>query len=391
VSNPGQTIRYTPALNYYGSDSFTYTVSDGNGGTATATVSISISGVNDAPTVAAITNQSAVVGSGAKTVTLTGIGSGASNEFQIISVTAVSSNPSAVPNPAISYAGADTATLTYTPSALGTATITVTVQDNGGVDSGGVDTTTRTFTVTVTPPALPAWLDPASVAAWNAQTSTLNVTGAARIIADPGTDYPQIVASGGAAVLTINPTSAAQVHVGGLTLANGATAVVTDVVAGRVLVVHSGGVNITGTGSALDVADNTVVFLNGSLPAVQNLITGGFHGGDWGGAGVTSSTAAADPSRITALGYATAGQLGVNSFQGVTGLTAGDVIVRYTWYGDTNLNGLVNTDDMLNILAAGKLDAGTPAVWFEGDFTFDGRADTNDILQLLATGKLDQG
>ena len=31
-------VSYTPAANYFGPDTFTYTISDGNGGTATATV-----------------------------------------------------------------------------------------------------------------------------------------------------------------------------------------------------------------------------------------------------------------------------------------------------------------------------------------------------------------
>ena len=31
-------VSYAPAANYFGSDSFTYTISDGNGGSATATV-----------------------------------------------------------------------------------------------------------------------------------------------------------------------------------------------------------------------------------------------------------------------------------------------------------------------------------------------------------------
>ena len=58
VSNPshGNTtiengkVKYTPNLNYNGSDSFTYTVRDGNGGTATATVNITVNPVNDTPT-----------------------------------------------------------------------------------------------------------------------------------------------------------------------------------------------------------------------------------------------------------------------------------------------------------------------------------------------------
>ena len=66
-----------------------------------------------------------------------------------------------------------------------------------------------------------------------------------------------------------------------------------------------------------------------------------------------------------------------------------DVVVRYTWFGDTNLDRNVNTDDVINILAAAKLDAGLSSDWFEGDFTFDGLTTTDDIIQLLATGRLD--
>ena len=44
-----ETILYTPAYNYNGSDLFTYTVNDGMGGTATATVSVTVVPVNDPP------------------------------------------------------------------------------------------------------------------------------------------------------------------------------------------------------------------------------------------------------------------------------------------------------------------------------------------------------
>jgi len=49
VITSGTSIIYTPAPNYYGGDSFTYTISDGNGGRATAVVSIEILSVNDKP------------------------------------------------------------------------------------------------------------------------------------------------------------------------------------------------------------------------------------------------------------------------------------------------------------------------------------------------------
>jgi hypothetical protein len=43
-------VRYTPAENFAGTDSFTYVISDGNGGTAEATVYVTVTKVNDAPT-----------------------------------------------------------------------------------------------------------------------------------------------------------------------------------------------------------------------------------------------------------------------------------------------------------------------------------------------------
>ena len=40
--NADGSFTYTPAVNYNGGDSFTYSVSDGNGGTATATVTLTV-------------------------------------------------------------------------------------------------------------------------------------------------------------------------------------------------------------------------------------------------------------------------------------------------------------------------------------------------------------
>jgi VCBS repeat-containing protein len=45
-------VVYTPAPDFFGTDSFTYSVSDGSGGTDSATVTVTVSNVNDAPVAA---------------------------------------------------------------------------------------------------------------------------------------------------------------------------------------------------------------------------------------------------------------------------------------------------------------------------------------------------
>ncbi|MCA1684365.1 MAG: tandem-95 repeat protein, partial [Actinobacteria bacterium] len=50
LSGDASTVTFTPAADYNGAASFTYTVADGNGGTDTATVAVTVNAVNDAPT-----------------------------------------------------------------------------------------------------------------------------------------------------------------------------------------------------------------------------------------------------------------------------------------------------------------------------------------------------
>lgn len=156
-------LSFTPAADAYGTSTFTVTLTD-DGGTANGGVNsvtrqftLTITGINDVPTLAEISDPDVIgVNAGLQTVNLTGIGSGASNENQTLVITATSSNLTLIPNPTVTYTSpAATGTLSFIPASnqVGTAVITVTVNDGGGTANGGVETISRTFTVTVDPRA----------------------------------------------------------------------------------------------------------------------------------------------------------------------------------------------------------------------------------------------
>jgi hypothetical protein len=49
VVNADNTLTYTPNAGFFGSDSFSYTITDGNGETSTSDVSITVEEQNDPP------------------------------------------------------------------------------------------------------------------------------------------------------------------------------------------------------------------------------------------------------------------------------------------------------------------------------------------------------
>jgi autotransporter-associated beta strand protein len=134
--------------------------------------------------------------------------------------------------------------------------------------------------------------------------------------------------------------------------------------------------NTTGT---FDLTDNSMVVRGMSGTQVQALLQTGYNAGHWDGAtGITSSTAAA--STETSVGFASNASLNLTEFKGVTGLTTNDVLVKYTYAGDANLDGKVDIGD-LGLLAGAWQQSGK--VWFDGDFTYNGTVDIGD-LGLLA-------
>src|SRR6266545_571488 len=104
---------------------------------------------NNPPTLNAIPDQTFNEDAGDQVLLLAGISSGAPEEQQTLTVTAVSSNPSLIPAPAVQYTSPNsTGALLLRPAAdaFGTATITVIVNDGQPADN----IVARSFFVTVT-------------------------------------------------------------------------------------------------------------------------------------------------------------------------------------------------------------------------------------------------
>jgi len=142
----------------------------------------------------------------------------------------------------------------------------------------------------------------------------------------------------------------------------------------------------SGTGSAaglLDLTNNGLVVENGNLALITADIKSGANGLVWNGsAGITSSTAAGDTRHLTALGVMQNSSLSgdplySSSFDGTTGLslTTSDVLVKFTYYGDANLDGIVDGSDY-SLIDNGYLNHLTG--WQNGDLNYDGIVDGSD-------------
>ena len=152
-------LQFALTPNANGWADLTVSLTDGVAATADVTLRIIVSAVNDAPTLDEITAVNLNEDDPAVQVDLTGITSGADDEIQTLTVSAVSSDPSLLPDPTVDYlTPSQTGTLTLTPAAdaHGSATITVTVDD-------GEAQTSRDFTVNISPvndaPTLDAIVD----------------------------------------------------------------------------------------------------------------------------------------------------------------------------------------------------------------------------------------
>jgi len=116
--------------------------------------------------------------------------------------------------------------------------------------------------------------------------------------------------------------------------------------------------------------------------AVEALVKSGFKDGPahyWDGPGIQSSAAAATADHSTALAvfdnYGPGG--GKASLEGEP-VDATSVLVKYAWYGDINLDGVVDFNDYNitdNTFLSGDV---TDQHWQRGDLNYDGVVDFND-------------
>ncbi|MFN7938359.1 MAG: Ig-like domain-containing protein [Bryobacteraceae bacterium] len=154
INATSASVQYTPALNGNGSASFTFKVNDGTQDSSPATVTINIAAVNDAPGFTKGPDQNIAQNAGPQTVnnwaTAVSPGGGADEAGQTLTFNITgNTNPGLF---SVAPSIASNGTLTYTPASgqSGSATITVTLSDNGGTANGGVNTSAQqTFAINI--------------------------------------------------------------------------------------------------------------------------------------------------------------------------------------------------------------------------------------------------
>lgn len=142
-----------------------------------------------------------------------------------------------------------------------------------------------------------------------------------------------------------------------------------------------------GAGTTLDIKDNDIV-TTGSVATYKALIISGYNGGAWNGPGIVTSLST-DPAlggKVAAIGYAQGNDPNLAAALG--GLLSGeafgasDVLIKYTYQGDADLDGDVDGVDVGKwaLGFTGSLPLGTgPGTWTTGDWDYDGDVDGVDV------------
>jgi autotransporter-associated beta strand protein len=106
---------------------------------------------------------------------------------------------------------------------------------------------------------------------------------------------------------------------------------------------------------------------------LRQLMLAGHNGGGWdGSSGFVSSAATLGRT----VGYV---------------IDQGQATIAYAVPGDTNLDGVVDVIDVVNLLVNVNASSGDYVGWSIGDFNYDGMVDQLDLSEFLAAGAFDQG
>ena len=135
------------------------------------------------------------------------------------------------------------------------------------------------------------------------------------------------------------------------------------------LVLDTNTLSITGNG-ALNMKDNALIVRLSPFTTIYGYVVSGYGGGTWTGNGINSSTAANDPTHLTALGIIDNSEAHYTTFVGHSLAPAAETLVAYTYYGDANLDGDVDQTDFALM--------GTGFGWYHGDFNYSGTVDAAD-------------
>ncbi|MEI8196440.1 MAG: autotransporter-associated beta strand repeat-containing protein, partial [Phycisphaerae bacterium] len=180
---------------------------------------------------------------------------------------------------------------------------------------------------------------------------------------------PTALAISGAGTVSLQGTVS---YTGGTTVAVGKLIIVGTTAASAQTI--AGPVSIS-AGGLLDLQKNSLIIKGGSLDdtgAIRQALLG---------CSLTSSTATANR---TGLGYLTGTQY-LALHPTATGISAGDIVVRYTFLGDTTLKGSINAVDFAQLDASYLkhiYNGGTTdpkATWINGDFNYDGQITAADF------------
>jgi hypothetical protein len=124
-----------------------------------------------------------------------------------------------------------------------------------------------------------------------------------------------------------------------------------------------------------DLGTNALIVRTTSYATIVGYVTSGFNAGSLDGFGINSSTAAGEFG-LTAIGVIDNAYVAAADFGPFTGLNQTETLARYTYAGDTNLDGVIDGADFSNIdngFAFAMTD------WFNGDLNYDGVIDGADF------------